>query len=55
MREHTPLGVVSGHVPRRAGRGVKVIVPVLVKSVVGIGYFIDQAIVQDLGWSCSSM
>ena len=52
--EHTPFGVVRGHVPGGACCGVKVIVPVLVKSVVGVFYCVDQSIVEHLGWSCNT-
>ena len=52
MGEHASLGVVSGHVPGGAGCGVKVIMPVLVKGVVGVGYGVDESIVQHLRWSC---
>ena len=51
--EHTPLGVVCGHVPRGACCSVKVIVPVLVKGVVGVIHSVDQTIVEHLWRSCN--
>ena len=53
MGEHTPLGVVCGHVPRGAGCGVEVIMPMLVKGVVGVIYSVDQPIMEHLGRSCN--
>ena len=53
MWKKARLGVVCGHVPWGTCCGIKVIVPVLVKGVVGVGYVVDQAVVQDLGWSCT--
>lgn len=52
--EQTLLGVVSGHVPGGACCGVKVIVPMLVVSVVGVVNCVDQTIVEHLGWSCNT-
>lgn len=54
MGEQAPLGAVSAHVPGGACGGIKVIVPVLVKSVVGVGYSVDQAVVQHLWGVCSA-
>ena len=52
MGKQTLLGSVSGEIPWRAGCGIKVIVPVLVESVVGVGYGVYQPIVQHLWGSC---
>ena len=50
--EQSLLRMVSGHVPGRTGCGVKVVMPMLVKGVIGVGYGVDQTIVQHLGGSC---
>ena len=50
--EQSLLRVVSGHVPGRTGCGVKVVMPMLVKGVIGVGYGVDQTVVQHLGGSC---
>lgn len=54
MGKQTLLGVVCGHVPGGACCGVKVIVPVLVKGVVGALHRVDQPVVKHLGWSCNT-
>ena len=52
MGKQSLLRVVSVHVPGRTGCGVKVVVPMLVKCVIGVGYGVNQTIVQHLGGSC---
>lgn len=54
MGEHTPLGAVCGHVPGGACRGIKVIMPVLVKGVVGVIHSVNQPIVEHLRRSCNT-
>ena len=54
MGEQTPFGVVIGHVPGGACCGIKIIVPVLVKGVVGVLHGIDQTIMEHLGRSCNT-
>ena len=51
--EEPLLGVTCTHLPWGADCCVKVVVPVLVKLVGGVGYCVNQAIVQDLWRSCS--
>ena len=53
--EQSLLRVVSGHVPGRTGCGIKVIMPMLVKCVIGVSYGVDQTIVQHLGGTCRGM
>ena len=55
MREQPLFGVVRGHVPRRAGCCVKVIVPMFVKGIACIGDLVDQPIVKHLWWSCTAI
>ncbi len=50
--EQSLLRVVSVHVPGRTGCSIKVVMPMLVKCVVGVSYGVDQTIVQHLGGSC---
>ncbi len=50
--EQSLLRVVSGHVPGWTGCGIKVIMPMLVKCIIGVGYGVDQTIVQHLGGTC---
>ena len=52
--EQPSLGVVGAHVPRRACCGIKVVVPVFVKGVIGVGHSVDQPIVKHLGGSCNA-
>ena len=54
MGEHTPLGVVCVHVPGGACCGVKVIMPVLVKGVVGVVHRVDQTVMEHLRRSCNT-
>lgn len=53
MWKHTPLGVVCSQVPGRTCCGIKVIVPVLVKCIVGVVHCVDQTIMEHLGRSCN--
>ncbi len=52
MGKQSLLRVVSGHVPGRTGCGIKVVMPMLVKCIIGVSYGVDQTIVQHLGGTC---
>ncbi len=52
MGKESLLRVVGVHVPGRTGCGIKVVMPMLVKCIIGVGYGVDQTIVQHLGGSC---
>ena len=54
MGEHTPLGAVCRHVPGGACCGVKVVMPVLVKGVVGVVHSVNQTIMEHLRRSCNT-
>lgn len=47
------LGVVCAHVPWGTSCCIKIVMPVLVKGVVGVGYCVNQAVVEDFRWSCT--